>query len=76
MLLNIRKARQTLWQLLYQGDMPYFVNLEPIFLDLITYLNYMSMIMILHPPLLFVNIGRKEGSIFRRGTCLEKENFV
>ena len=40
MLSNTRRAVQTLWQMLSLGDIPSFLNLEPKFLDLKTYLNF------------------------------------
>ena len=62
--------------MLYLGDMPYFLNFEPKFLDLKTYMSFKSMIKILHPPLLTANIGHKEIFIFLKGICLEKKIFV
>ena len=76
MLSNTRRATQTLWQMLYQGDMLSFLNLEPKFLDLKTYLNFIKKIRILHPLLLNVNIEHKEVFMFRRGTYSKKENFA
>ena len=75
MLSNIRSAIQILWQMLYLGDMPSFLNFEPKFLDLKTYLNFIKNIRILHPLLLSSNIEHKEVFMFLRGTYLKKENF-
>ena len=76
MLSNTRRVVQILWQRLYLGDMPSFLNLDPKFLDLVIYLNFIKMIKILHPPLLVVNIEYKDDFMFLRGICLKKENFV
>jgi len=62
--------------MLYQGDMPSFINLEPKFLDLKTYLNFIKNIMILHSLLLSANIEDKEVFMFLRGIYLKKENFA
>ena len=76
MLSNTRRVIQILWQMLYQRDMPYFLNLEPKFLDLKTYLNFIKKIKILHPLSLSTNIKHMEGFIFVRGTYLKKENLA
>ena len=46
MISNTRRAIQILWWMLYLGDMPSFLNLEPKFLDLKKYLNFIKKIMI------------------------------
>jgi len=61
--------------MLYQGDMPTSLDLEPKFLDLKTYLNFIKKIRILHPPFLSV-IEHKEAFMFMRGTYLKKANFA
>ena len=76
MLPNTRRTIQILWQMLYQRDMPSFLNLEPKFLDLKTYLNFIKKIKILHPLLLSANTEHKEVFIFPRGIYLKKENFT
>jgi len=76
MLSNTRRAVQILWLMFYLGDMLSFLNLEPKFLDLKTYLNFMRMIRILHSPLIVANIEHKEDVMFLRGICLKKGNFV
>ena len=73
---NTRRAIQTLWQMLYQGGMPSFLNLEPRFLDLKTYLNFIKKIKILHPLLLIADIEHNEVFMFLRGTYLNNENFA
>jgi len=49
MLSNTRRAIQIMWRMLYQGDMLSFLNLEPKFLDLKTYLNFIKKIRIFAP---------------------------
>jgi len=73
MLSNTRRAIKILWKMLYKFDMPSFLNLEPKFLDLKIYLNFIKKIMILHP--LFLS-AHKDVFMFLRGTYLKKENFT